>query len=87
MATPDSAVQVGLPRLNEPAPDFEAVTTHGPLTLSNQRGSWVLLFSQHTRLALQFRSWWRPWALDGCRTRCAAMERSCASLRLSWALC
>lgn len=36
-----------LPRLNEPAPDFEAVTTHGRLQLSELTagGKWVLLFS------------------------------------------
>jgi len=34
-----------LPRLNEPAPDFTANTTQGPLTLSDLRGSWVVLFS------------------------------------------
>src|SRR5215470_15751217 len=34
-----------LPRLNEPAPDFEAVSTHGPIKLSNFRGKWVVLFS------------------------------------------
>lgn len=33
------------PRLNEPAPDFEAVTTHGALRLSDFRDSWVILFS------------------------------------------
>jgi len=36
---------VGLPRLNEPAPDFTADTTQGPLTLSKLRGKWVVLFS------------------------------------------
>jgi peroxiredoxin (alkyl hydroperoxide reductase subunit C) len=35
----------GLPRLNEPAPAFEAVTTHGPLQLSDYKGSWLILFS------------------------------------------
>jgi peroxiredoxin (alkyl hydroperoxide reductase subunit C) len=35
----------GLPRLNEPAPDFEAVSTQGPIKLSNFRGKWVILFS------------------------------------------
>lgn len=35
----------GLPRLNEPAPDFEAVSTHGPIKLSDYRGKWVVLFS------------------------------------------
>ena len=34
-----------LPRLNEPAPDFEATTTQGPLKLSELRGKWVVLFS------------------------------------------
>jgi len=36
-----------LPRLNEPAPDFEAVTTHGPIRLSDltNAGKWVLFFS------------------------------------------
>ncbi|HET8978792.1 MAG TPA: peroxiredoxin [Solirubrobacteraceae bacterium] len=35
----------GLPRLNEPAPDFEAVTTHGTIRLSDYEGSWLVLFS------------------------------------------
>lgn len=39
-ATPRS-----LPRMNEPAPDFTAQTTHGPLTLSSLRGRWIVLFS------------------------------------------
>lgn len=36
---------VGLPRLNEPAPEFEAVTTHGVIRLSDYRGRWLILFS------------------------------------------
>ncbi len=36
---------VKLPRLNEPAPEFEAVTTHGTLRLSDFEGSWLILFS------------------------------------------
>jgi peroxiredoxin (alkyl hydroperoxide reductase subunit C) len=36
---------VRLPRLNEPAPQFEAVTTHGVLRLSDYEGSWLILFS------------------------------------------
>ena len=35
----------GLPRLNEPAPQFEAVTTHGTLNLSDFEGRWLILFS------------------------------------------
>ncbi len=35
----------GFPRLGEPAPAFEALSTHGPLRLSEMRGRWVLLFS------------------------------------------
>jgi peroxiredoxin (alkyl hydroperoxide reductase subunit C) len=34
-----------LPRLNEPAPDFDAVSTQGPIKLSSYRGKWVVLFS------------------------------------------
>jgi peroxiredoxin 2/4 len=34
-----------IPRINEPAPDFEAKTTHGQLKLSDLRGKWVVLFS------------------------------------------
>jgi len=36
---------VRLPRLNEPAPEFEAVTTHGVIRLSDYEGSWLILFS------------------------------------------
>lgn len=36
-----------IPRIMEPAPDFEAKSTHGPIRLSDytSRGKWVLLFS------------------------------------------
>jgi peroxiredoxin (alkyl hydroperoxide reductase subunit C) len=34
-----------LPRLNEPAPDFKAVSTQGDISLSQFRGKWVVLFS------------------------------------------
>jgi peroxiredoxin (alkyl hydroperoxide reductase subunit C) len=34
-----------LPRLNEPAPDFEAQTTEGVRRLADYRGKWLLLFS------------------------------------------
>jgi len=34
-----------MPVLGEPAPDFEAVTTSGPLKLSDLKGKWVVLFS------------------------------------------
>ncbi|HED65514.1 MAG TPA: peroxiredoxin [Planctomycetes bacterium] len=33
------------PRLNEPAPDFEAKTTHGVKRLEDYRGRWLILFS------------------------------------------
>lgn len=35
----------GLPRLGQPAPEFEADSTHGRIRLSDFRGSWVVLFS------------------------------------------
>jgi peroxiredoxin (alkyl hydroperoxide reductase subunit C) len=34
-----------LPRLGEPAPPFEAVTTHGVIKLEDYKGSWLILFS------------------------------------------
>ena len=34
-----------LPRLNEPAPDFQANTTQGPRRLTDYRGKWLILFS------------------------------------------
>lgn len=37
--------QVALPRLNEKAPDFEAVTTHGVKRLDEYQGKWLVLFS------------------------------------------
>ena len=36
---------VSLPRLNEPAPDFTAKTTHGQMRLSELKGKWIVLFS------------------------------------------
>ncbi len=38
-------VTTGLPRLGEPAPAFEAVTTHGTIKLADYAGSWLILFS------------------------------------------
>lgn len=32
-------------RIGETAPDFEAETTMGNISLSNYRGKWVILFS------------------------------------------
>lgn len=34
-----------LPRINEPAPDFSAITTQGPKKLSDYKGHWLVLFS------------------------------------------
>ncbi len=36
---------MNLPRLNEPAPDFTATSTHGAIKLSDFKGKWVVLFS------------------------------------------
>ena len=36
---------ISLPRLNEPAPEFTANSTHGQIKLSDYRGKWVVLFS------------------------------------------
>lgn len=35
----------GMPHLNEPAPYFEAKTTHGVKKLSDYKGKWLVLFS------------------------------------------
>lgn len=37
--------QKSLPRINEPAPDFSATTTHGPKKLADYKGRWLVLFS------------------------------------------
>ncbi len=37
--------QHSMPRLNEPAPEFDAVTTHGQRKLSDYKGKWLILFS------------------------------------------
>lgn len=34
-----------LPRINDPAPQFAATSTHGPIKLADYKGKWVLLFS------------------------------------------
>ncbi len=36
---------VSLPRLNGPAPEFTAPTTHGPKSLADYKGKWLVLFS------------------------------------------
>ena len=36
---------IGLPRLNERAPEFEAPTTHGVRKLADYQGKWLVLFS------------------------------------------
>lgn len=36
---------ISFPVIGEPAPDFEAETTHGHLKLSDLKGKWVVLFS------------------------------------------
>ena len=36
---------VAFPRLNEPAPDFKAKTTHGERSLDDYKGRWLVLFS------------------------------------------
>lgn len=35
----------GFPRLGQPAPPFEAQTTHGTIRLEDFKGSWLILFS------------------------------------------
>ena len=39
------ATTTGIPTINSPAPDFEANSTHGPISLGKFTGKWVVLFS------------------------------------------
>ena len=34
-----------MPVIGKPAPEFDALTTHGPMKLSDLKGKWVILFS------------------------------------------
>jgi peroxiredoxin (alkyl hydroperoxide reductase subunit C) len=46
MSSPATAnATTSLPRINEPAPDFEAKSTNGAIKLSDFKGKWVVLFS------------------------------------------
>ncbi|MCR9089069.1 MAG: peroxiredoxin [Rhodobacteraceae bacterium] len=44
-ATAAAETATGLPRLNEPAPYFDALTTHGRKTLTDYKDKWLILFS------------------------------------------
>jgi len=41
----DEEKKIGMPRLGDPAPQFEAVTTHGKIKLEDFKGSWLIIFS------------------------------------------
>ncbi len=43
--TTETTPVAGLPRLNEPAPAFDALTTDGRKTLDDYKGKWLVLFS------------------------------------------
>lgn len=45
MSTDSNAPARSLPRINEPAPDFEVKSTQGVIKLSDYKGKWVMLFS------------------------------------------
>ena len=44
-AVTQSATAPAFPRLGQPAPPFQAETTHGTLRLEDFKGSWLILFS------------------------------------------
>ena len=52
MENPEKA-EGGLPLIGEKAPDFEAVTTQGPLRLSDFEGSWLVMFSPVGRAVVE----------------------------------
>lgn len=41
----DTTNPIQLPQLNQPAPAFDAKTTHGQKTLADYKGKWLILFS------------------------------------------
>jgi len=42
----ENNIQISLPRIGEPAPEFKAVTTQGDINFpADYKGSWVILFS------------------------------------------
>ena len=43
--TEEKIAIAAMPRINEPAPDFSAKTTHGQRSLTDYRGKWLVLFS------------------------------------------
>jgi len=45
MSTEVQSYDAAMPRINEPAPQFTAKTTHGEIKLSDYKGKWVILFS------------------------------------------
>ena len=45
MSDETTTTSISLPRLNEPAPQFSALSTTGPIKLSDFKGKWVVLFS------------------------------------------
>ncbi len=45
MSIENGAAPRSLPRINDPAPDFEAKSTQGVIHLGDYKGKWVMLFS------------------------------------------
>ncbi|MGH9518316.1 MAG: peroxiredoxin [Terriglobales bacterium] len=45
MSTESNTPARSMPRINEPAPDFEVKSTQGVIKLSDYKGKWVMLFS------------------------------------------
>lgn len=43
--TEETQARPAMPGLNQPAPDFRARTTHGPRSLADYKGRWLVLFS------------------------------------------
>ena len=42
---PEEEMCAYFPRIGDPAPPFEAETTHGVLKIEDYKGSWLILFS------------------------------------------
>ena len=48
----------GYVKIGQMAPEFEGISTQGPISLSNYKGKWVVLFSHprwfYPRMSIQF---------------------------------
>ena len=75
---PEEVIQ--MPVIGEKAPEFDALTTHGRLKLSDLKGKWVILFSHPADFTPVCTTFTRTLRGSGTsRRRWASMSRSRSS--------